>query len=210
MPVFQDLTDQRFARLTAKYVVTRKPRTLWFCLCSCGKTTVVDASHLKNGHTKSCGCLKIEVSTKRCTTHGMKGTSGYLSWGSMLNRCNNPNNKNYKDYGGRGITVCPEWQHSYPTFIADMGFKPKGDYSIDRVDNSKGYAPDNCRWVTRAEQAQNTRKSRPFYATSPIGRRYRATCQAVFIRQHNLGRAGISSVLKGEQTHHKDWFFQLV
>lgn len=86
--------------------------------------------------------------------HGMVGTPTYVSWYAMKQRCLNPNNKSFKGYGERGITICHQWRDSFPTFLADMGERPPG-YSLDRVDNSKGYEPDNCRWATPHEQRMN-------------------------------------------------------
>lgn len=96
----------------------------------------------------------------------------YHCWINMRVRCTNKNHKQYKDYGGRGITVCPEWMDSFEAFYQDMGNKPDASYSLDRIDNDKGYSPDNCRWATRSMQNSNKRNTvhkivRP---RQPIGR----------------------------------------
>lgn len=129
---------------------------LWEFQCDCGKIVEAPISVVKRGRKKSCGCLAIEVTRARSITHGFKGTKVYAIWSGMKNRCNNPNEHSYKNYGARGIKVCKSWER-FESFLKDMGEPPKGKYSLDRIDNDKGYSKANCRWATDSEQQRNTR-----------------------------------------------------
>lgn len=157
----KDLTGQRFGRLVVLgYVGSVKRRTHWLCRCDCGKESVAAGGNLRSGITQSCGCLHSELLIRSNTTHGMAHrTPEYRSWTAMLTRCTNPNSPNYPNYGGRGISVCDRWR-SFENFYADMGPRPDG-CSVDRIDVNGNYEPDNCRWATKATQANNTRANIP-------------------------------------------------
>ncbi len=92
--------------------------------------------------------------------HGGYYTDEYRSWRSMIQRCTNPNNDAYGRYGGAGIRICDRWRHSFPNFLADMGPRPNRDYCIERINNSDGYYPENCRWATMKDQSNNRRTNR--------------------------------------------------
>lgn len=173
MGAFRDLTGQRFGRLTVlrraedKVFPSGKTGIVWDCLCDCGKTKTIDGHALKNGATRSCGCLKDEVASKSLNKfpvkHGGTKTRLYGVWMAMRRRCYNKNSDPYKYYGGRGITVCDEWLHSFEAF-RDWAYAngydenaPKGQCTLDRIDVNGNYCPENCRIVSQKIQANNTR-----------------------------------------------------
>ncbi len=144
-----------FGRLT---VLQALPDQRAECACSCGVRSVVRAGDLRSGNTRSCGCLSRDTTTNRSTKHGYYGSPTYLSWYAMKQRCLNPNWREYPRYGGRGIRVCDRWL-AFEGFLADMGERPPGT-SIDRIDPNGHYEPGNCRWATKAVQANNCRANR--------------------------------------------------
>ena len=154
-----DLTGQRFERLKVIKEVGRSSggHVQWLCECDCGKTTVVASNNLRQGKIVSCGCNKREKATK----HEQWGTRIYRTWSNMVQRCTNPNSKFYKLYGGRGITVCQEWTEDFKAFYDwAMANGYQEELQIDRIDNDKGYSPDNCRWITHAQNCNNMQKNK--------------------------------------------------
>lgn len=139
---------------------------LWLCQCDCGgqvvKMTGVLRSDARIGRVSSCGCVGDEVQRSHSTKHGMRNSPEYSSWRAAKYRCENPGSKDYPRYGGRGISMCPEWSENFERFFRDMGERPRGT-SLDRIDTNGDYEPGNCRWSTPHAQARNRRASVHIY-----------------------------------------------
>ena len=143
---------ERFNRLTVicKSLSSLTSRySIWWCKCDCSKEVEVRGDTLRNGSTKSCGCLRKSTKIK----HGLSHTTEYDSWYSLKHRCLNKNDKSYKYYGGRGITICERWTY-FENFLSDIGNKPSPEYSIDRINNNGNYEPGNVKWATMAQQSK--------------------------------------------------------
>lgn len=143
----------------------KQVRRIGIFKCDCGNIIEVEVNSVdgKRGNTRSCGCLGVEQRLKANTTHGRSRRDSehyqtYSSWQHMKDRCLNPKNKYYKNYGERGITICDRWM-DFERFLEDMGDRSK-ELSLDRIDNNKGYYKENCRWATRLQQANNTRRNK--------------------------------------------------
>ena len=152
---FLDQTGNRFGRLVAQCLVSKSP-TMWSCVCNCGNKVIVDASNLRSGHTRSCGCQKKEELSKRRFKHGLSHCSEYRTWSEAKRRCTIKVHPAYENYGGRGIRMCATWRKDFRKFYQDMGPRPKG-LTLERIDNDGNYEPRNCCWATRSQQNRNQR-----------------------------------------------------
>lgn len=160
MGKIKDLVGCKYGKLTVMELSHVKGNAYWKCSCECGNTKVVNSNELRKGDTKSCGCYNSKKSSERLTTHGFSKEKLYKVYCSMKERCENKNNKSYKNYGEKGIRVCKQWKSDYVLFrdwAIENGYKP--GLTIERINNYKNYDPDNCKFVTRYEQAQNKRNT---------------------------------------------------
>lgn len=156
-----DMVGKVFGRLTVlEYSHSTEYGAFWKCKCECGKEHTTSGVMLRIGNVQSCGCYGKEVANVAAKKHGeaSKKTPEYRVWCGMRSRCMNKDNENYPDYGGRGITICPEWE-DFSSFLADMGRRPSLKHTIDRIDVDGNYERGNCRWATWQEQAQNKRNN---------------------------------------------------
>lgn len=172
-----DLTGMRFGKLTVLEICGKSSdgRITWLCKCDCGNEKVIRGHDLKNGSSKSCGCVrsggrngghKKSGKLSSANNYTRQNDRLYRVWASIVQRCENKNSPRYADYGGRGIKMCDAWRNDFEQFKSwaiNNGYDetaPRGFCTIDRVDNDGDYCPENCRWVTMKEQCNNKRNNR--------------------------------------------------
>lgn len=173
MSKLKDITGHKFNRLTvvSRAENSKNGKAMWLCKCDCGNTLIVWGSNLRNGHTKSCGCLQKEKTTNRNLVHGKACTNIHSTWKSMTQRCCNPNATSFKYYGARGISVCEEWKRDFQAFydyVSQLPHFGEEGYSIDRINNNGNYEPGNVKWSTRKEQSSNRRSCKYVYYEGEI------------------------------------------
>jgi hypothetical protein len=155
----QELIGQQFERMLVISAAGRSKskKSLWLCRCDCDVEKVVLGANLKEGGTRSCGCLHRELVSQLNTNHGQTNTAEYNIWTQAKQRCTNPNNKRFHDYGGRGVKFLFD---DFEEFFAHIGPRPGKEYSLDRIDNSGNYEYGNVRWATLKIQSRNKRSNR--------------------------------------------------
>lgn len=219
-----DLTGKTFGRLTVvgfsekREIGNSRFKYYWICKCECGNEKIVCGEYLRNGTTSSCGCLHKEILSSMRKKHGLSNKCGrlYPLWKSIKYRCFCKNAKEYKNYGGRGITMCDEWKDDFVSFYnwaIENGYKEEKTskginiLTIDRIDVNGNYEPNNCRFITNKEQANNKRNSmtnEEKYIICPI-------CKNSFkVSQRNSGRVTCSIECRGKwmslnRNLHKDY-----
>lgn len=199
---FIDITGMKFNRLQAiEYVGQGYSGARWKFKCDCGNEVVTASYFVRKGMTKSCGCWNEENKHNRYKIHGMHKTRLYQAWIHMKQRCKNPKCKSYKNYGGRGIEVCQDWEKSFINF-KDWAYKNgyTDALTLDRIDNDKGYYPENCRWVNMLVQENNKRNNHYYLINgemktlSQISREYNISRNALYYRIHTKGKTLEESV----------------
>lgn len=160
--LLHNLQGNRYGKLTVikYYGISDKNQIYWFCKCECGKGVYVKTADLMNGTRKSCGCMQLEIGHKNYR-YGCRTNRLYTIWRGIKARCLNANAPNYTYYGGRGISICDEWLHSFDLFQSwalNNGYS--NELTIDRVDVNGNYCPENCKWSTVTQQNNNKRNNR--------------------------------------------------
>lgn len=166
MTLVDKAMGRRFRQLTVIAVaavrdVRGRQHRVCVVRCTCGTVKHVEGYDLHAGRVVSCGCRKLRPFR---LTHGetrmRKRSPEYGAWAGMITRCTNTKSSQFADYGGRGIRVCRGWRNDFAGFLRDMGRRPGPGYSVERINNSRGYTQRNCKWATRSEQAANKRNNR--------------------------------------------------
>jgi len=168
MKIDQSVIGSRSGRWIAtgpKFTTCNGRYSYILCVCDCGIEKLIRGDAFANGKSSSCGCYNNELASKLKRKHGMTGSATFECWNGMHKRCRSAHGKNFMIYGSRGISVCDRWSgdDGFKNFLIDMGERPSQDHSLDRIDGSKGYCLENCRWATIFQQNNNTSRNTKFF-----------------------------------------------
>jgi hypothetical protein len=204
----RDIIGKQFGRLTVLDECRKVPSgTEWKCKCECGNEVYVYRGKLTSGHTNSCGCLTS-------TLDGLSNHRLYRTWWGIKERCYSERHASYHNYGAKGIKMCEEWQDfkTFYNWAMENGYQD--DLTIDRHDSTKDYSPENCQWITLAENVAKSNAEKPhrktdylYYGISPQGIRYEFANAADFSKEHELNANSLRRVARGERPHYKNWKF---
>lgn len=178
--------------------VGNRNQVYWDCICICGREKPVNGDELRKGSVKSCGCHRGDT----LGSHRMSKSRIYRIWRHMKSRCYNPNVESYPWYGGKGIAVCEPWHRFEPFYEWAMANGYEKNRSIDRIDNSKGYSPDNCRWSTDKEQARNTTRT---VCSEEMADEIRAAFSGGMKNRDIAEMFGISRTSVSDIVYHRTW-----
>lgn len=211
MPKRLDLVGNKYGQLTVvEFYDVQHGMSRWRCVCDCGNDTIAYGRHLLSGNTQSCGCLGKERRRKAVEKHNLSHSRIYRIWADMKDRCYNANSRSYKWYGGKGVTVCDDWldvKH-FASWAMQNGYNDL--MTIDRIDSSKGYEPDNCRWVTRGENARLMCEAiaKNYWAKDlNAGKLYEFRIVKDFAEEHGFNPRIITAIYRGEHSPIDGWEF---
>lgn len=205
----RDITQQKFGELTAIRFDHRDNRVkggqhYWLFRCDCGNEVVLRKNSVTSGNTKRCSCCSAKRSAERNTIHGGVGTRLYREWAGIIQRCTNPNDTSWNRYGAKGIAVCEDWKHFEPFKEWALSHGYTDDLTIDRIDVSKGYFPNNCRWVSVREQNNNQARTlwltyngetmQLSYWADRLGINYHTLYDRLYLRGWSVEKAFTTSV----------------
>lgn len=206
-----NLVGQKFNMLTVlDFYDVQNGASRWLCRCDCGNEVVVYGRHLKTGNTMSCGCYHKAHNYEYGYKHGGCRERLYVIWCDMKSRCNNPNNVSYKYYGGKGISICKEWEEDYSVF-RDWAYNNgyNDELTIDRIDSDNDYYPENCQWLPFKENVEKDKRRYSGIAVNDLtGEKFVFNSIAEFARKYGLNIHS-TQVAAREKGYFKNWRISL-